>query len=73
MIKLTVSLVALGVEKGSFRAFSDSVIRDIVCDPQETFKLLIPSGLYTLQNNLVYVALTNLDAATYQVGTVIMK
>jgi UDP-sugar transporter A1/2/3 len=33
----------------------------------ETLKLLIPAGLYTLQNNLLFVALSNLDAATYQV------
>ena len=35
--------------------------------PTETLKLLIPSGLYTLQNNLLFIALSNLDAATYQV------
>lgn len=33
----------------------------------ETIKLAIPAGLYTVQNNLLYIALSNLDAATYQV------
>jgi UDP-sugar transporter A1/2/3 len=40
---------------------------EIIQKPGETFKLLIPAGLYTLQNNLLFVALSNLDAATYQV------
>nr|XP_033772118.1 UDP-N-acetylglucosamine transporter [Geotrypetes seraphini]XP_033772119.1 UDP-N-acetylglucosamine transporter [Geotrypetes seraphini]XP_033772120.1 UDP-N-acetylglucosamine transporter [Geotrypetes seraphini]XP_033772121.1 UDP-N-acetylglucosamine transporter [Geotrypetes seraphini] len=44
------------------------ILRDeIVNKPMETLKLAIPSGIYTLQNNLLYVALSNLDAATYQV------
>lgn len=29
--------------------------------------MLLPSALYTVQNNLLFIALTNLDAATYQV------
>lgn len=33
----------------------------------ELLKLVIPSGLYTLQNNLLYVALANLNAATFQI------
>lgn len=33
----------------------------------ETMKLGVPAGLYTLQNNLLFVALSNLDATTYQV------
>uniref|UniRef100_A0A3Q2ZFY5 Solute carrier family 35 member A3b n=1 Tax=Kryptolebias marmoratus TaxID=37003 RepID=A0A3Q2ZFY5_KRYMA len=35
-------------------------------NPVETMKLAVPAGIYTLQNNLLYVALSNLDAATYQ-------
>lgn len=37
----------------------------------ETLKLLVPSVLYTIQNNLLFVALTNLDAATFQVNSAI--
>ncbi|XP_024908121.1 solute carrier family 35 member A3b isoform X2 [Cynoglossus semilaevis] len=40
---------------------------EIVNKPLETMKLAIPAGIYTLQNNLLYVALSNLDGATYQV------
>lgn len=35
--------------------------------PVEMAKLSIPSFMYTVQNNLLYFALSNLDAATYQV------
>ena len=35
--------------------------------PDEMIKLTVPSFLYTVQNNLLYLALTNLDAATYQI------
>merc|ERR1711963_553789 len=47
----------------SIRAFKE----EIIGKPFETIKLIVPSGLYCLQNNLLFVALTNLDAATYQV------
>ncbi|CAO3699057.1 unnamed protein product [Rhizopus stolonifer] len=35
--------------------------------PKELFRIFIPSALYALQNNLLYVALSNLEAATFQV------
>ena len=39
----------------------------VLQSPVEMAKLSIPSCLYTVQNNLLYFALSNLDAATYQV------
>uniref|UniRef100_G3PFY1 Solute carrier family 35 member A3a n=1 Tax=Gasterosteus aculeatus aculeatus TaxID=481459 RepID=G3PFY1_GASAC len=51
----------------SVRALNSILRQEIAHKPIETLKLAIPSGIYTLQNNLLYVALSNLDAATYQV------
>ena len=39
----------------------------VLQSPVEMAKLSVPSFMYTVQNNLLYFALTNLDAATYQV------
>ena len=41
--------------------------RHVLQSPMEMIKLCVPSLLYTVQNNLLYLALTNLDASTYQV------
>lgn len=49
------------------RALNSILRQEILHKPMETLKLAIPSGIYTLQNNLLYLALSNLDAATYQV------
>lgn len=51
----------------SMRALNSILRQEILHKPIETLKLAIPSGIYTLQNNLLYLALSNLDAATYQV------
>ncbi|CAF3345558.1 unnamed protein product [Rotaria sp. Silwood1] len=40
---------------------------EIYGKPYETVKLAIPSGLYAIQNNLLFIALSYLNAATYQV------
>lgn len=51
----------------NLRAMKQMLKEEIVNKPAETLKLAVPAGIYTLQNNLLYVALSNLDAATYQV------
>ena len=43
------------------------IYNKIVCQPYDTFKTGLPALLYTLQNNLLFVAISNLDAATFQV------
>lgn len=40
---------------------------EIIQKKGETLKVSVPSVLYTIQNNLLYIALTYLDAATFQV------
>ncbi|PWA17366.1 hypothetical protein CCH79_00011225 [Gambusia affinis] len=51
----------------NLRAMNLQLKEEILKKPVETMKLAVPAGIYTLQNNLLYVALSNLDAATYQV------
>jgi UDP-sugar transporter A1/2/3 len=63
--KLIICLLVLAVQA---RGQVLTQLRQHVIDsPGEMAKLCIPSLLYTVQNNLLYLALTNLDAATYQV------
>jgi len=60
-------LLLLHQSKFSVRAALHLFWMEVVKKPEETMKLSIPSCLYTVQNNLLFLALTNLDAATYQV------
>lgn len=51
----------------SYSNFTKAMNEAIFKSPLEILKLSVPSLTYTVQNNLLYCALTNLDAATYQV------
>uniref|UniRef100_A0A3B5QHR4 Solute carrier family 35 member A3b n=1 Tax=Xiphophorus maculatus TaxID=8083 RepID=A0A3B5QHR4_XIPMA len=62
----TCTFIVFMENKYSLRAMNLLLKEEIVKKPVETMKLAVPAGIYTLQNNLLYVALSNLDAATYQ-------
>uniref|UniRef100_A0A8C6YYA7 Solute carrier family 35 member A3 n=1 Tax=Nothoprocta perdicaria TaxID=30464 RepID=A0A8C6YYA7_NOTPE len=64
---LTCILLVYKDSKCNLRTLNRVLHDEILNKPMETLKLAIPSGIYTLQNNLLYIALSNLDAATYQV------
>ncbi|XP_054159360.1 UDP-N-acetylglucosamine transporter-like [Oppia nitens] len=68
IIKLMVCLLILLYQtNGSLTSLTQLLRKEVMAKPGETAKLLIPALLYTIQNNLLFLALTNLDAATYQV------
>ncbi|XP_077579828.1 solute carrier family 35 member A3b isoform X2 [Stigmatopora nigra] len=67
-IKILVCTLLLFLENNfSVRATGQLLKEEIVGKPLKSLKLALPAGLYSLQNNLLYLALSNLDAATYQV------
>lgn len=67
MIKFIICNAVLLVQSGNLRLYLAEIINYTWKSPVDMAKLCVPSFLYTVQNNLLYLALTNLDAATYQV------
>jgi len=66
-LKILICILLVFKDEGSWSDVWNVVWDEVILNPWETLKLLIPASLYTLQNNLLFLALSNLDAATYQV------
>lgn len=68
LVKLVTCLVLVFYEEGkNADRFVAALHRTIIKNPVDTIKICIPSLLYVIQNNLLYVSASNLDAATNQV------
>ena len=67
IMKLILCLAVVLYDSGGLSEFARELHHHTIGSPLEIAKLCVPSLLYTVQNNLLYLALTNLDAATYQV------
>ncbi|KAL2714213.1 UDP-galactose translocator [Vespula squamosa] len=66
-LKLLTCLVLVYIEEGELLKFYNALKQTIIKEPVDTLKVCVPSVLYIIQNNLLYVSASNLDAATYQV------
>lgn len=60
-------------ESGSLSRLITSLKENVFGSPKELLKLSVPSLVYALQNNMAFVALSNLDAAVYQVRHVFVS
>jgi len=68
VVKLLTCLVLVFIEEGDFVKFYKALYTTVVKQPIDTLKVCVPSLLYIIQNNLLYVSASNLDAATHQVS-----
>jgi len=59
----TVAILLLG----NIIKWTQFLYKSIVVEWRDTLKTAVPAFVYMVQNNLLYLALTNLPAATYQV------
>uniref|UniRef100_A0A4W3IFN3 Solute carrier family 35 member A1 n=1 Tax=Callorhinchus milii TaxID=7868 RepID=A0A4W3IFN3_CALMI len=67
VIKLILSLGIFAKETGDLGMTLQHLRDHILRSPKEMLKLSVPSVVYAIQNNMAFVALSNLDAAVYQV------
>ena len=72
IFKVVACLLLIFIEKGNVREWLQHLYSGIIGQPLDTLKLSIPALIYTIQNNLQYVAISNLDAATFQVRSALI-
>ena len=70
MSEVSKLITCLGIvyhEEGSLSRAINAVQNTVIRNPIDTLKVCVPSFVYIVQNNLLYVSASHLDAATYQV------
>jgi len=63
----TVILLASHLRDGGWSGFAAQVHEEIWVQRRETLRLAVPAACYTVQNNLLYLAVTHMSAAGSQV------
>uniref|UniRef100_A0A0A9YEB3 UDP-N-acetylglucosamine transporter n=1 Tax=Lygus hesperus TaxID=30085 RepID=A0A0A9YEB3_LYGHE len=66
-VKLFTCLFLVYKEQKSVPMFKNALYKTVIENKWDTLKVSVPSFVYIVQNNLLYVSASHLDAATYQV------
>ena len=67
VFKVTSCLVIILVQEKSINRWFHHLNHNIFSQPMDCLKISVPGIIYMVQNNLLYIAVANLEAATYQV------
>ena len=67
LFKLAICLIILGVQSHSLREIGDSLHQQVWLQRSETLQLAVPAICYTVQANLIFLAISNLSPAAAQV------
>ncbi|XP_060525600.1 UDP-N-acetylglucosamine transporter isoform X3 [Cylas formicarius] len=67
VVKFVTCVAIVYVEAGGVAKLIDTIDKQLIKQPMDTLKVCVPSFVYLVQNNLLYVSASHLDAATYQV------
>lgn len=69
VLKVSTCLLVIFVQEGcKLTSWFAHLNENIFQQPKDCLRISIPAFVYMLQNNLIYVAASNLDAATFQVS-----
>jgi UDP-sugar transporter A1/2/3 len=68
LVKMVTCLGMVTYERAGVSGLITSLRDEVLLKPDELLSLSVPSIMYSIQNNLLYYALSHLDAATFQVG-----
>jgi len=71
VLKVVTCFVVIWYEEGkSVRGCCVHINDNIIKQPWDCLRVSVPAFVYMIQNNLIYVAASNLDVATFQVKLV---
>ncbi|VDM36619.1 unnamed protein product [Toxocara canis] len=69
LMKLLTCILAIIYEQRGVAQMASEVAQHVFANPWDTMKVCLPAMIYTLQNNLFYLAASHLEAATFMIAS----